>query len=76
VVPWDPRFDFQGDAAGWFRCPCHQSTYTKAGVLVHGPAPRSMDTMRITITNDGTVIVDTGEVTPGGTDNPERAVQP
>lgn len=76
AVPWNGQFEFQGDARGWFRCPCHQSTYTKAGVLVHGPAPRSMDTLQITIAGDGAVIVDTSKVTPGGDDNPERAVRP
>ena len=30
-------------------CPCHGSTYNDAGVRVYGPAPRSMDTMKITI---------------------------
>ncbi|MDA0352922.1 MAG: Rieske 2Fe-2S domain-containing protein [Chloroflexi bacterium] len=32
AVPWNPTFNFKGDSAGWFRCPCHMSTYTKAGI--------------------------------------------
>jgi cytochrome b6-f complex iron-sulfur subunit len=43
-VPWRPDFDFEG-SKGWFRCPCHGSTYSEGGLKVFGPAPRSMDTM-------------------------------
>jgi cytochrome b6-f complex iron-sulfur subunit len=74
TVPWRPEFAFEGDK-GWFRCPCHGSTYTKAGVRVFGPAPRSMDTMAITVDGSGNVTVNTGAITPGGTDNPTRAIQ-
>jgi cytochrome b6-f complex iron-sulfur subunit len=74
AVPWNPTFDFDGDGGGWFRCPCHQSTYTKAGVRVHGPAPRSMDTMLIEIDEAGEITVQTGERQNGGDDNPSRAV--
>jgi cytochrome b6-f complex iron-sulfur subunit len=73
-VPWRPEFTFNDDK-GWYRCPCHGSTYTKAGVRVFGPAPRSMDTMKITIDGAGNITVQTGSITPGGTDNPHRAVK-
>ena len=73
TVPWAKGFNFEGDT-GWFRCPCHGSTYTKAGVRVFGPAPRSMDTMAIEIDGSGNIVVQTGTRTPGGTDNPTRAV--
>lgn len=73
-VPWLSGFNFEGDQ-GWFRCPCHGSTYTKAGVRVFGPAPRSMDTMQIDIDGAGNLTVQTGAITPGGADNPQRAVQ-
>ena len=72
-VPWRSGFNFEGDT-GWFRCPCHGSTYTKAGVRVFVPAPRSMDTMQVEIDDAGNITVQTGEITPGGTDNPSRAV--
>jgi cytochrome b6-f complex iron-sulfur subunit len=72
-VPWRSGFNFEGDA-GWFRCPCHGSTYTKAGVRVFGPAPRSMDTMQIDIDDAGNLTVQTGVRTPGGPDNPTRAI--
>ena len=76
TVPWKENqgsVPFPGDP-GWFICPCHGSTYTKAGVRVYGPAPRSMDTMQIEIDEAGNITVLTGAVEKGGPDNPERAV--
>ena len=72
TVPWRPEFEYQG-VTGWFRCPCHQSTYTRAGVRVFGPAPRSMDTLDITVNRDGSLTVDTGKLRRGGVDNPQLA---
>lgn len=80
TVPWrdsytrdDPR---SGDSySGWFLCPCHGSTYSPAGVLVFGPAPRSMDTIGVRI-EDGNITIETGNITPGGPDNGSRAVMP
>jgi cytochrome b6-f complex iron-sulfur subunit len=79
TVPWRPTFVFPdpqtgAPKAGWFRCPCHGSTYTDAGVRVFGPAPRSMDTMALSISG-GKITVDTGNITPGGPNNAERAVR-
>ncbi len=80
TVPWKPNFVWPdpttgADTKGWFRCPCHGSTYTHAGVRVFGPAPRPLDTMDLKIGSDGRVTVNTGDVTPGASDNPERAVR-
>ena len=74
-VPWNSVFVLPNSdgSQGWFRCPCHASTYNKAGVRVHGPAPRSMDTMRIEVDEIGAITVHTGDVLPGGVDNPGRA---
>jgi len=77
TVPWRPDFTFL-DRKGWFRCPCHGSTYTKdGGVRVFGPAPRSMDTFKVQPQADGSVVVQTGpnNAKPGGADNPSRAVK-
>ncbi len=74
TVPWRQSFDYEGDK-GWYRCPCHGSTYTKSGIRVFGPAPRSMDTMAITVDGSGNITVDTGKITSGGPDNPTRAVK-
>jgi len=83
TVPWRPEFSYkdprnQETYSGWFRCPCHGSTYTVSGFRVFGPAPRSMDTFALTIDN-GNIIVDTGKITEGGTgptDNSSRAILP
>lgn len=69
VSPYDPE-----NRRGWFNCNCHGSTYTRAGVRIYGPAPRSMDTMQITAAKDGGIIVNTGKRTDGDTGNPRRAV--
>lgn len=79
TVPWKDNFVWPDPTTGapkkgWFRCPCHGSTYTDAGVLVFGPAPRSLDTMSMTIEN-GRIIVDTGDTTHGGPDNAERVTR-
>ena len=73
TVPWVPGFVWPdpqtgADKQGWFRCPCHGSTYTDAGVRVFGPAPRSLDTLALTV-DKGRITVDTGAVTPGNEDN-------
>jgi len=73
-VPWRSDFEY-GGSKGWYRCPCHGSTYTKgAGLLVFGPAPRPLDTMAIEMKDNGDVEVNTGAITKGGKDNPLRTV--
>jgi cytochrome b6-f complex iron-sulfur subunit len=75
TVPWRPTFSFN-DHQGWFRCPCHGSTYDDAGQRVYGPAPRSMDRMEITIDpSTGRISVNTGAITKGTTDNAAFAVE-
>ncbi|MCL6645912.1 MAG: Rieske 2Fe-2S domain-containing protein, partial [Dehalococcoidia bacterium] len=78
TVPWNPAFNGAGvnfpGIIGWFRCPCHGSTYSNAGIRVFGPAPRPMDTMAIRVNSDGSVSVNTGQITGGAADNPLRAV--
>jgi cytochrome b6-f complex iron-sulfur subunit len=71
-VPWKPTFEFD-ETEGWFRCPCHGSTYTKAGVRVFGPAPRSMDVFELSVDDDGKLTVHTDRVRSGSDTNPERA---
>ena len=78
TVPWRKEFvlDQASDKEpGWYRCPCHGSTYTKAGVRVFGPAPRSMDTMKIEVDGAGNIVVQTGIRVLGGPDNPQRAIK-
>jgi cytochrome b6-f complex iron-sulfur subunit len=82
TVPWEANFNFTDPETGrskkgWFRCPCHQSTYDDAGVRVYGPAPRSMDRMELQIeASAGRIQVDTGRIVKGTTDNASFAVRP
>jgi len=74
TVPWRPDFQFEG-TTGWFRCPCHGSTYTKgAAILVYGPAPRPLDLFEVQVKEDGGLVINTGAITKGSQDNPKRAV--
>jgi cytochrome b6-f complex iron-sulfur subunit len=73
TVPWRPDFEF-GGVTGWFRCPCHGSTYTKGGVRVFGPAPRSLDSFAITKVDANGISVNTGKITLGNTSDPQRTV--
>ncbi|MCK9520583.1 MAG: ubiquinol-cytochrome c reductase iron-sulfur subunit [Dehalococcoidia bacterium] len=76
-VPWNGTLTgvagFAG-ITGWFLCPCHGSTYSKAGIRVAGPAPRPMDTMELSVNSDGSVNVNTGKIEAGDEDNPLRAI--
>jgi len=75
TIPWRPDFQFQG-RKGWFRCPCHGSTYTKeGGVIVFGPAPRPMDVFPVEVQDDGGLVVQTGRAFDGtgSPRNPSRA---
>jgi cytochrome b6-f complex iron-sulfur subunit len=80
TVPWEEGFSFTNaetgeSKKGWFRCPCHQSTYNDAGVRVYGPAPRSMDRFDLQVDpSTGQITVDTGKVTKGTADNTAFAV--
>jgi cytochrome b6-f complex iron-sulfur subunit len=85
TVPWNEGFFFR-ERKGWFRCPCHGSTYTKeGGILVEGPAPRPMDVFPFDLNDDGTLkIAENGAVTvqtgrqfegTGSPDNPSKAVK-
>lgn len=79
TVPWRADFVWSDpetgqDKTGWFRCPCHGSTFTDAGIRVYGPSARSMDTMAVRIDENDRVVVDTGDITEGGADNPERVL--
>jgi cytochrome b6-f complex iron-sulfur subunit len=76
TVPWRGDFDFRG-RTGWFRCPCHGSTFTKeGGILVFGPSSRPMDRFLLEVQDDGSVVVNTGVTVKedGSPDNPSRTV--
>ncbi len=77
TVPWRPDFNFKG-RTGWFRGPCHGSTYTKeGGVIVFGPAPRSMDVFPLEVQDDNSVKVTTGVTAAdkGSLENPSKTTE-
>ncbi|MDI6744095.1 MAG: Rieske 2Fe-2S domain-containing protein [Thermodesulfovibrionales bacterium] len=41
-----------------FKCPCHGSEYYSNGVNFAGPAPRPMDRYKVSVADDGQIIVD------------------
>jgi cytochrome b6-f complex iron-sulfur subunit len=41
-----------------FKCPCHGSGYYKSGLNFEGPAPRPLDRFKITVGEDGQLVVD------------------
>lgn len=43
-----------------FECPCHGSKFTREGLYIEGPAPRSLDEFVTEQTEDGNWAVDTG----------------
>ncbi|HWC29748.1 MAG TPA: ubiquinol-cytochrome c reductase iron-sulfur subunit [Dehalococcoidia bacterium] len=55
-VPWRERFRFNG-TTGWFRDPCHGSTWDAYGHRVFGPAPRDMDRYPVEIKGDNIYIL-------------------
>ncbi len=76
TVPWRPDFTFD-NRKGWFRCPCHGSTYTAdGGVKVFGPAPRPLDVFPITVNPDKSLTVLTGRAYEGtgNSHNPARTI--
>ena len=41
-----------------YKCPCHGSTFTKEGVNYEGPAPRPLERVKISLGEDGQLLVD------------------
>ncbi len=41
-----------------FKCPCHGSGYHKSGVNFEGPAPRPLERLKITLADDGQILID------------------
>jgi cytochrome b6-f complex iron-sulfur subunit len=42
-----------------FKCPCHGSQFYSNGVNFAGPAPRPLDRFKISVADDGQILVDT-----------------
>ena len=41
-----------------FKCPCHGSGFRKTGINFEGPAPRPLERYRMTVADDGQLVVD------------------
>ena len=57
-VPWC-------GSSQWFECPCHGSQYNRIGEKKGGPAPRGLDHFAVSVSEDGSIIVDSGSLTGG-----------
>ena len=49
---------------GSFHCPCHGSVFAPDGKVLHGPAPRPLDWLEVTLARDGQLRVDKSRVVP------------
>lgn len=45
-----------------FKCPCHGSGFVITGVNVEGPAPRPLERYRISLGDDGQIVVDKSQI--------------
>jgi cytochrome b6-f complex iron-sulfur subunit len=43
-----------------FKCPCHGSGFYQSGINFEGPAPRPLERLRITLAEDGQLVIDKG----------------
>ena len=41
-----------------FKCPCHGSGFQKTGINFEGPAPRPLERYKITLADDGQILID------------------
>lgn len=41
-----------------YKCPCHGSGFTKDGINFEGPAPRPLERWRISLAEDGQILID------------------
>ena len=41
-----------------FKCPCHGSGFIKSGMNVEGPAPRPLERYKVTMAEDGQLLID------------------
>lgn len=43
-----------------FKCPCHGSGFRRNGANFEGPAPRALERVKITLAEDGQILIDKG----------------
>ncbi len=64
------------ESSGQFECPCHGSTFNRAGEYRGGPSPRGMDQHPVEVGADGLIYIDTGTVESGPPPGPESIDEP
>lgn len=75
TVRWRPDYQLgMREDSQFLVCACHAGIFTRAGVRVFAPPPRSLDTFAVRVTALGDVVVDTRAVRVGDMRNPQRAV--
>ncbi len=45
-----------------FKCPCHGSGFYMSGINFEGPAPRPLERVKISLSDDGQVLIDKGRL--------------
>ena len=63
------------ESSGQFECPCHGSSFNRAGEYRGGPSPRGLDGFAVDVV-DGLVVIDTGTVLSGKPPGPESLDEP
>ena len=43
-----------------FKCPCHGSGFYRTGINFEGPAPRPLERLKISLADDGQIVIDKG----------------
>jgi cytochrome b6-f complex iron-sulfur subunit len=46
------------EAENKFKCPCHGSGFRRTGINFEGPAPRPLERLKITLADDGQMLID------------------
>jgi cytochrome b6-f complex iron-sulfur subunit len=60
-----------------FKCPCHGSGFYRTGLNYEGPAPRALERLKISVAEDGQIVVDRGKkflLEKNDWDNPESYI--
>jgi cytochrome b6-f complex iron-sulfur subunit len=50
------------EAENKFKCPCHGSGFYSSGINFEGPAPRPLERVKVTLADDGQVLIDKGRM--------------
>ncbi len=45
-----------------FKCPCHGSGFKRDGTNFEGPAPRPLDRIKLSLSSEGLLVVDKGQI--------------